>query len=352
MTNSSARMRSILLTVTLLLVAVLLLLLRTDVTRLKTSLLFTGILGQAATPRQLGTAGTSAQGALSGQPKCSKALQYVGSPDEGFLTEQRLVRSISFLCEDEQDFLSRAEDLLRDGYVPTSLDAAQIGELLIRNNQIDRAISLLSGHPDISQRLVNLGRIEIEYNHDEQTALRYFEVANGVDPQVDARKSPMYLYLCLHAIREGENVILEAPCQNLFEVQPNETSRGLLARWYLMEEQFGEAVKFLSEAATSPDVSAETYFWLGTALKLQERNDEAREAFENGIRADPDLGMNYVSIGELLADQGCLESARQFLEAAIMADSLSEVMEAARRLQETFEGEAREDNACPLSAVP
>ena len=341
-------MRRAALAAAILLPALLLVLLRPDLERLKLSLQFSRMLGAAETSREIDTLG-----ALAGHPECVKAIEQAQIADTEELNgRRRIIFAVSFLCESEQEFMRRAENRVEGRESFTSLEAARIAEQLIENNDVDGAISVLSAHPEVAQRLVNLGRIEIEYNNDEQSAIRYFAAANGLDPSFSARKSPMYLYLCLYAIREDENIVLENPCEDLYRARPNATSRGLFARRFLMEGQFEEAETLLREATLAQDVSGETYFWLGNALKLQERNAEARDAFEQGIELAPGYAQNYMALGELLVENGCLSKARQVLDSATAADTSSEVASTVASIGERIGDEPAEDQECQLETIP
>ena len=335
-----------------LLLILLFTLLRSDPERLELSLLLPRLLGQAETSRELNAIGASAQGVMSSSPECMNALEQLQAADRAESSLRRVSAIVSYLCESEQDFIGRAETLVKDGETPTSLEAAQVGEKLIEINELDRALITLSAYPEVAQRLINLGRIEIEYNSDEQSAYRFFAVANELDPAFNGRKSPMYLYLCLHAIRMDENIILENPCEYLYRARPNAISRGLYARRFLMEGQLEQAEALLREATSFPDASGETYFWLGTALKMQELGAEARDAFEQGIGLAPELALNYVALAELYAENGCLDSAQQSLDRATAAEGASETESAVARIRDMIRDEHMEERECQLKAVP
>ncbi len=97
-------------------------------------------------------------------------------------------------------------------------------------------------------------------------------------------------------------------------------ARGLRAIEAGRSEEALATLQAVLEAAPDAAARAAAYNKIGVAYIAARRRDEARDAFADALASDPTCAPALTNIGNLLLEDGHLEDAIDYYDAAIVAD--------------------------------
>lgn len=237
-------------------------------------------------------------------------IDYLHSNNESLY---RLTRFILLSCEGDETIINHFNEGMRAGRVPDAFDVIYVSDIFVRTGSVEKALELRKASPQVSNWYVNMGRIEIEWKHDETKALDYFQLAEDINPGFAVNKSSLYMYLCLISIRDNKTVLITEPCADFDRVRRTPLSQLLLGRHYYSLKRFDRAVEHLTQSIVLDQTSGDAYFWLGRSLSATNNINAAESAYRNGIAHAPQYPWTYLELAKIESRKGCYESARAYL---------------------------------------
>lgn len=190
-----------------------------------------------------------------------------------------------------------------------------LGECLEKTGRANEAeqvyIAAAKRAPERPQAFYRLGRIAAERGQDE-VALGWYRKSLEADPAF----APAAHHLAIQFRMAGKYGEAVALLQDALEADPGNASlRCNLAHTYLKAGDPGSAAREFREALPTALEKAETCYFLGRALEMLDKHDEARDAFHAALRWDRHLYMAWYSLAQLEKREGLEESsARAFQE--------------------------------------
>ncbi len=257
-------------------------------------------------------------------------------------SKYRLTRYLFLSCESSEVLANWLRFALSRGLTPDEADIIYFSQVLEAQGKAEEALTLRQFTPDSALWYVGQGRLKIELDHDEDAAKQYFQIAQDIDPTLDARKSHMYMYLCMEAIRTGESSIILDPCESFEAVEHSVTSESLLGQKELLHGETEKAIIHFLHALELDDSQPATYFW--TAKALLENGDVAR-AWQI-LKAGSQLATKYapleLELARLEIMKGCYRSAHSRLKTISTTEEPSIIHEVESLLDATSSRENTE----------
>lgn len=119
-----------------------------------------------------------------------------------------------------------------------------------------------------------------------------------------------------------------------------------LAYTYMQMEEYDKAIQLFQKLREENDTYQSLYFYLGTALKEEQRLDEAKEVVESGLKMDEYQVRLYQLAAEIAYMQHDIETSESYLKQAIeLGDGIDQVLLSLANLYIT---EERFEEAIPL----
>ena len=144
-------------------------------------------------------------------------------------------------------------------------------------------------------------------------------------PEERAAKRKRKLEEARARIRNGKEKDAEALLLSVLEEEPEHPEAlALMARVRMKEGDHGTAQVLFERAIAAGNDEAETYFYLGEALRLQDAHDKAVDAYRKAFERAPDNGDYGLALGI------ALEKTQQWAEAEKVLEKVAEIDPGAR----------------------
>jgi tetratricopeptide (TPR) repeat protein len=257
----------------------------------------------------------------------------------------RLSRYLVLSCraaEVQSDWIKSA---LAKGLTPDEADIVYFSQALEANGEWEQALALRRLNPNSAVWYANQGWLSGQVDQNSTAATRYFRLAQAIDPKLDARKSLMYLYLCMAYVRDGETRELSQPCNNLHTVEQSPTSEILLGQALLRDGNPALALDHLLKAIELDPSRPEAYYWSAKALMNLEDKAPAKRALRVGNRLAPTYGPIGLDLAHLEVLDGCYESASKVLS-NLDASELPEIAREIAAMRDDISGRRNMSDNC------
>ena len=203
--------------------------------------------------------------------------------------------------------IQRAEDVMA-----VALAAKYLERFHDANSLFAEATSLAPSHLDayVAWGYLFLGK----YNRKE--AAEIFEDALKIDPGY-----PPALVGLADVLSESRSALAETKCLQALSINPNLIEAyHLLARLYLVDEQYGAAVEQLQKALEVNPVSPATRALLATCYHAMGKDDAFQEECRRVLDVNPSYGQLYATIAENLSRRYRFHEAIEMDRKAIEMD--------------------------------
>ncbi len=256
-------------------------------------------------------------------------------PNRGQQTSSyRLTRYLFLSCESTPLVANWIKGQLAEGLQPDEADILFFGQALENNGEAHQALTLRKMNPATAIWYVHQGRISIELEHDEATAIRYFQLAQDIDPGLDARKAHMYMYLCMADIREGTSSVIAHPCEAFESIEQSATSESLLGQKLVLTGEAGAAVAHLRRAIDLDHTRSDAFYWAAKAQLELGDTATARQTLEDGRRFATDPAPLALELARLDIAEGCYTAALKTLSGLRASSDHEMATKIARMLDE------------------
>ncbi len=239
-----------------------------------------------------------------------------GQPNEHY----RLMRSLYLSCAPSEALVDWIRTTLAQGLVPDEADIVYFSQLLEDSGDAQAALTLRRMNPDTAIWYVNQGELSIRLNQDEAAIERHFQLAQDIDPQLDVRKTHMYLYLCMVDIRDGNSRVIAHPCEDFEKVEQSATSESLFGQKLVLQGKFDKAVGHLLRAIELDRSRPAAYYWAAMALLSLEDHPGARKILQDGYRLATPYPPIALELARLDIAEGCHASAYKILSGLKVID--------------------------------
>jgi len=158
-----------------------------------------------------------------------------------------------------------------------------------------------------------LGRIHQVDKDYEQAVVKYREVL-GLRPDVrDALAGLVASYLELDQLEEAKAYLVE-----FIDAHPEVAhAKPMLARFEINEQDLAGAQQLLESAATDSPSSVESHVMLGDLLVQQNKNDEARVAYQRGLDSNPSNAGLLIRVAQMAELEKDFDVAIELYEQAL-----------------------------------
>jgi len=185
----------------------------------------------------------------------------------------------------------------------------RLGDLRSEEVPLQRVVSLDPRHVDSRRRLMHIAR---DRGNPPEALRRAYDLLDVEPRDIDA----LMLLVWAHEQMLERRAAMDV-CEQIIQIEPNHAEAhhtlGRLARDQGNLEKARTSVRY----AIHLQPSGQYYHTLGTIYQLLRQLEEARGAFEQAVRRDPDLGEAQADLGMLWLRSGELARARPLLEQAV-----------------------------------
>jgi tetratricopeptide (TPR) repeat protein len=225
----------------------------------------------------------------------------------------RLARYLFLSCASTEALAKWISEALASGLTPDEADIIYFSQALVDNGESEQALTLRRMDPEAAIWYVHRGRLSIESEGDEAGAKRYFQIAQHINPRLDARKAHMYMYLCMEAIRNGRGSVISDPCADFESVEQSVTSESMLGQMLVLQGRHEEAINHLLRAIELDGTQPDSYYWAAIALLKLGDNTRARQVLQDGSRLTTSNLPIMLELARLDIAEGCYTSAEKRL---------------------------------------
>jgi len=203
--------------------------------------------------------------------------------------------------------------------------------------------------------LASLGEMYLQSEETLDLAVRCFSRILSVNP----RNWTVYLRFIEYYLSAGHHLQAAAECHRLLALNPESRVRAdahqYLGLIHYLEGRDEEAEEALEAALEADPKFAPPYHYLGLVAERAGDTDHAEELFLKSIELDPEYAFSHVRLGYLYFDRGSQEQALRYFNRALEADpeeymahlGLSEVMRARDQHKEQLEHVLRAHEIAP-----
>jgi len=206
---------------------------------------------------------------------------------------------------------------LAEGLTPDEADVVYFSQVLEDTGRSDEALALRRMKPSAAIWYVGHGQLSIALNQDEGTVKRHFQIAQDIDPTLDARKMHMYMYLCMEAIRNGKTSIIPHPCEDFEKVERGATSESLLGQKLVLQGEPEKAIGHLLRAIELDRNQPVPYYWAAMALLRLGDSAQGRQMLEDGNKLETKYPPLALELVRLDIREGCCAAAIKTLSALL-----------------------------------